>query len=51
MATVTKEIADRIVAGEFKEDGWVRIVEYDNAWGGTSYGCETKWELGKYTPS
>ena len=38
MATVDKEIADRIVAGEFAEDGATRIVEYDNAFGGVSYG-------------
>ena len=38
MATVDKEIADRIVAGEFPEDGATRIVEYDNAFGGIGYG-------------
>lgn len=39
MNTVSKEIADRIIAGEFPEDDCVQIVEYDNAWGGVSYGC------------
>lgn len=42
MATVNKEIAD-VVA---KHNGWypgdeqrvVKIVEYDNAWGGVGYG-------------
>lgn len=38
MATVDKSIADRIVAGEFPEDGATRIVEYDNAFGGIGYG-------------
>lgn len=38
MATVDKTIADRIAAGEFPEDGATRIVEYDNAFGGVSYG-------------
>lgn len=28
MATVSKEIADRIIAGEFNEDGAYKIVEY-----------------------
>ena len=51
MSTVDKATADKIVAGEFPEDGWVRIVEYDNAWGGIGYGCETKQTLGKYSPS
>ena len=41
MGTVSKKIADKLVAG----DGWYpgdnrisKIVEYDNAWGGVSYG-------------
>ena len=38
MATVDKEIADRIVAGEFPEDNARKIVEYDNAFGGVGYG-------------
>lgn len=38
MATVGKDIADRIVAGEFAEDDARKIVEYDNAFGGVSYG-------------
>lgn len=51
MSTVDKGIADRVVAGEWPEDGWVRIVEYDNAWGGVSYGLETQHTLGKYQAS
>jgi len=38
MATVDKDIADRIVAGEFAEDDARKIVEYDNAFGGVGYG-------------
>lgn len=42
MGTVSKKIADDIIAGKYAdEDGWpVRIVEYTNAWGGQSYGVE-----------
>lgn len=38
MGTVSKEIADRVVFGEFAEDNITRIVEYDNAFGGVGYG-------------
>lgn len=38
MSTVDKSIADRIVAGEFPEDEAQAIWEYDNAFGGVSYG-------------
>jgi hypothetical protein len=38
MATVDKKIADEIVAGKYAEDMPVKIVKYDNAWGGESYG-------------
>jgi hypothetical protein len=53
MATISKDIADRIIAGEFaSEDGWpARIVKYTNAWGGEAYGVEYRHELGKYSPS
>lgn len=42
MATVDKKIADDIVAGKYKSDGWVKIVKYTNNWGGESYGCINK---------
>lgn len=44
MGTVSKEIADQITAGKYAdEDGWpIRIVEYDNQWGGVSYGVEQR---------
>ena len=54
MATISKDLADRIVAnnGYYKDDPRVyRIVEYTNFAGGTSYGMEYEWEVGKYSPS
>ena len=36
--TVTKEIADQVISGAFPEDRIVKIVEYDNTWGGKGYG-------------
>lgn len=38
MATVSREIADAIVRGEYAEDRPVKIVRYINAWDGISYG-------------
>ena len=49
--TVSKEIADRIIAGEFNEDNCTLIVEYDNAWGGKGYGCMFNNAPNGYTPS
>ena len=54
MATVSKDLADRIVAndGYYKDDPRVyRIVEYTNAWGKLAYGIEYERDLGKYSPS
>jgi hypothetical protein len=54
MATVNKDIADAIIAGKYAEaDGWpIRIVEYTNAWGGTSYGVEHhERDRGRYSES
>ena len=54
MATVSKELADKLAAndGYYKDDPRVyRIVEYTNAWGGTAYGMEHEWEVGKYHES
>lgn len=55
MATVSKEIADKVRAG----NGWypgdnvrvVRIVEYNNFAGGVSYGLEYEGQGKIYTPS
>ena len=52
MATVSKEIADKIVAGEYKSDKPRKIVKYTNAWGGESYGVMFAGDpLDKYDPS
>ena len=44
MATVSKEIADKIVSGAYPEDNATRIVKYTNAWGGESYGVTFRSE-------
>lgn len=50
MATVNKGMADRVAAGEFKEDGITKIIEYDNAFGGVSYGLTFEHDYqDKYT--
>lgn len=42
MATIdSKEIVDDIIAGKYPEDGWVKIVQYNNMFGGVAYGCIT----------
>jgi hypothetical protein len=51
MSTVTKEIADKVVAGAYPEDEWVRIIKYNNAWGGVGYGLENNRTIGRYSPS
>lgn len=38
MSTVSKSIADAIIAGRYSRDNPTRIVEYTNAWGGLAYG-------------
>lgn len=43
MGTVSKEIADRVIAGEFDSDHPIKIVKYNNCFDGSeSYGliCE-----------
>jgi len=45
MATVSKSIADKIIAGEFAEDPVIKIVKYRNAFDGEdSYGVIYKGE-------
>jgi len=56
MPTVGKEIADKIKAGDgYYEDSddprVMRIVEYTNQWGGTSYGLEYDGWVGTYAES
>ena len=38
MGTVSKSIADAIIAGKYEDDNPKRIVKYTNAWGGEAYG-------------
>lgn len=63
MSTVSKDIADKIVAG----NGWidnqheevipaqdqriVLIICYNNSFGGVSYGCVEQGQYNKYIPS
>lgn len=35
MSTVSKDIADRVIAGEFDEDNIVAILRYENAFNGS----------------
>ena len=52
MGTVNKDIADRVIAGEFREDHPRKIVKYTNAWGGESYGLICRGEsLDRYKAS
>ena len=52
MGTISKEIADDVIAGKYEEDRPVKIVKYQNAWGGESYGliCEGQ-NLDRYAAS
>jgi hypothetical protein len=38
MSTVSKSIADDVIAGKYPEDCIVKIVAYTNAWGAPAYG-------------
>ncbi len=54
MATVSKDIADKIVAGNghYSDDPLVaRIVEYTDMGGKQAYGIEYEHQLGKYAES
>lgn len=54
MATVSKKLADELVAGDgyYSDDlRVIRIVQYTNAWGGEAYGIEYPGQFGKYSPS
>lgn len=42
MATVSKKIADDVIAGKYASDGIIKIVQYSNMFGGVSYGLVTK---------
>lgn len=38
MGTITKHIADQVIAGAYDMDRPVKIVKYTDAWGGEAYG-------------
>lgn len=38
MGTINKQIADDVIAGKYEEDHPIKIVKYDDAWGGVGYG-------------
>lgn len=55
--TLDKEIVDQIIAGNGFYPGDEHlppvdlVIEYDNAWGGTSYGCVKEGKPNQYQPS
>jgi hypothetical protein len=57
MGTVSKDIADKVIAGNGHYPGdehlppYVRIVEYTDQGGKLAYGLENEWNLGKYSES
>ena len=52
MGTINKTIADDVIAGKYKSDNPVKIVKYENAWGGESYGLICKGQpLNLYSAS
>lgn len=51
MGTISKKIADDVVAGKYADDDPVRIVKYTNAWGREAYGLECRDERGRYRES
>ena len=38
MGTISKKIADDVIAGKYDDDRPVKIVKYTNAWGDEAYG-------------
>ena len=54
MATVDKKLADTIKDGNgyyYDDPRCMRIIEYDNAWGGVGYGLEYTRDIGRYSAS
>lgn len=54
MSTIDKAFADDLIKrnGKYEDDPQVmRIIQYDNHWGGTGYGLEYEKDLGKYKAS
>lgn len=50
MSTVSREMAERIKAGEYSDEVSL-IVEYDNAWGKVAYGTVFHGQVNKYIAS
>jgi hypothetical protein len=38
MGTISRKIADDVIAGLYDDDHPVKLVKYTNAWGGESFG-------------
>jgi hypothetical protein len=38
MGTITKQIADDVIAGKYECDRPTKIIKYTNAWGGEAFG-------------
>lgn len=52
MGTINKQIADDVIAGKYDQDNPVKIVQYQNQWGGESYGLICAHEsLDRYSAS
>ena len=52
MGTISKKIADDVIAGKYEEDRPTKIVKYQNQWGGESYGLVCAHEdQDRYRPS
>lgn len=52
MGTISKKIADDVIAGLYEEDQPVKIVKYQDAWGGEGYGLICAHEsLDRYAAS
>lgn len=44
MGTISKKIADDVIAGLYNDDRPTRIVEYTNKWGSIAYGLTVQGE-------
>ena len=42
MGTISREIADDVIAGKYGDDQPIKIVKYTNAWGGEAFGLICK---------
>lgn len=52
MGTISKKIADDVIAGLYDDDRPVKIVKYTDAWGGEAYGLICAHENpDRYAPS